>query len=162
MDTVSRTSGEVFRRSARHMGLGGHGAVGTGVLFLGFVVLFPVGSMFLYALASGPAVFWESISSPEAIFSLKFTVVLATATTAINGVMGTVVAFMLVRREFPLKGLFESLVDLPVAIPASVTGFTLLLLYGPPGLIGRGFEAAGIKIMFDSLVKTRFEEVPAI
>ena len=148
MDTVSRMSGEVVRRSARHVGFCGHGAVGTGVLFLGLVVLFPVGSLFLYALASGPTVFWESISSPEAIFSLKFTVLLATATTAINGVMGTVVAFMLVKREFPLKGLFESLVALPVAIPASVTGFTLLLLYGPPGLIGQSFEAAGIKIMF--------------
>ena len=104
--------------------------------------------MFLYATASGPAVFWASISSPEAIFSLKFTVVLATATTVINGIMGTVVAFMLVRHDFPLKGFLDSLVDLPVAIPASVTGFTLLLLYGPLGLIGGLFEGSGIKIMF--------------
>ena len=55
---------------------------------------------------------------------------------------------MLVRHDFPLKGFLDSLVDLPVAIPAAVTGFTLLLLYGPLGMIGRMFENTGITIMF--------------
>ena len=120
----------------------------TGVAFLGILVLLPLGSMFLYASTSGPGVFWAAISSPEALFSLKFTVILAAATTVINGVLGTLVAFMLVRHDFPMKGFMDFLVDLPVAIPASVTGFTLLLLYGPVGLVGRMFDGAGITIMF--------------
>jgi sulfate transport system permease protein len=122
--------------------------IGTGVAFLGVLILFPLVSMFLYASGSGMGVFWESISSPEAIFSLKFTIVLAITTTLINGVLGTVVAFMMVRHDFPLKGLIDSVIDLPVAIPASVTGFTLLLIYGPLGMIGRLLEGAGITIMF--------------
>ena len=104
--------------------------------------------MFQYAYGNGLGVFWESISSPEAVFSLKFTILIAVVTTMINAVMGTVVAFMLVRHGFPLKGAIDSLVDLPIAIPAAVTGFTLLILYGPLGVLGRGFHEAGIGIMF--------------
>ena len=132
----------------RRLSLSKSSVVLIGVAFLGILVLLPLASMFIYASSKGLAVFLESISTPEAVFSLKFTLVLATATTVINGALGTVVAFMLVRREFPLKGFLDSLVDLPVAIPASVTGFTLLLLYGPIGFIGGMFEGAGITIMF--------------
>ena len=122
--------------------------VAIGVAFLGVLVVLPLASMFQYASGNGIAVFWESISSPEAVFSLKFTLILALVTTAINAVMGTVVAFVLVRHDFPLKGVLDSLVDLPIAIPAAVTGFTLLLLYGPIGILGGMFQGAGINIMF--------------
>ena len=122
--------------------------VSIGVVFLTLVVILPLGSMFQFASSNGLGVFWESISSPEAVFSLRFTIMLALATMVINGVLGTVVAFMLVRHQFPLKGFLDSLVDLPVAIPASVTGFTLLLLYGPLGVLGKLFGAAGISIIF--------------
>jgi sulfate transport system permease protein len=73
---------------------------------------------------------------------------LALATMLINGVLGTLVALMLVRYDFPCKGLVDSLIDLPVAIPASVTGFTILLLYGPVGILGKMFEGAGVTILF--------------
>ena len=65
------------------------------------MVILPIASMFQYASSKGLEVFWDNISSPEALFSLRFTVVLALATTLINGVMGTLVAFMLVRHDFP-------------------------------------------------------------
>ena len=104
--------------------------------------------MMQYASNQGLGVFWESISPPEALFSLRFTILLALATTLINGVMGIIVAFMLARHDFPFKGLLDSLIDLPIAIPASVTGFTLLLLYGPLGWLGSIFHGAGITIMF--------------
>ena len=122
--------------------------VGIGVSFLTVLVIFPLASMFQYASGNGIAVFWDSISSPEAVFSLKFTIVLAVATTLINAVMGTIVAFMFVRHDFPLKAVLDPLVDLPIAIPAAVTGFTLLLPYGPLGILGRMFSGAGINIMF--------------
>ncbi len=122
--------------------------IGVGLGFLALLVLAPLGYMFGYAVSKGLGVFWEAISSPEALFSLRFTLVLAVATTVINAVMGTVIAFMLVRRRFPLKGFFDSVIDLPIAIPASVTGFTLLLLYGPVGLLGKIFSEAGVTIMF--------------
>ena len=122
--------------------------LGIGIAFITLLVILPIASMFQYASSKGLDVFWKSISSQEALFSLKFTLLLALATTMINGVMGTVVAFMLVRHDFPLKGFLDSLIDLPVAIPASVTGFTLLLLYGPLGILGKIFGGAGMTIMF--------------
>jgi len=122
--------------------------IGGGLGFLALLVLVPLGYMFGYAASKGLGVFWEAISSPEALFSLKFTLLLAVATTIINAVMGTVIAFMLVRRRFPLKSFFDSVIDLPIAIPASVTGFTLLLLYGPMGMLGKIFSGGGITIMF--------------
>ncbi len=122
--------------------------IGVGLGFLALLVLAPLGYMFGYAASKGLGAFWEAISSPEALFSLRFTLLLAVATTVINAVMGTIIAFMLVRRRFPLKGFFDSVIDLPIAIPASVTGFTLLLLYGPVGMLGKIFSEAGISIMF--------------
>ncbi len=132
----------------RRINLNKYVIIGIGIAFLTLLILLPLGSMLQYASSNGPGVFWENISSPEALFSLRFTLLLAIATTVINAVMGTVVAFMLVRYDFPLRGFLDSLVDLPIAIPASVTGFTLLLLYGPVGILGRMFEGAGIRMMF--------------
>ena len=135
-------------RKAARPNWGKYAFIAVGVTFLGVLVLLPVGYMFRYASSTGLGVFWEHISSPEALFSLQFTILLAGATTLINGVMGTVVAFVLVRHDFPLKGFLDSIIDLPIAIPASVTGFTLLLLYGPLGVLGAPFDRAGIAIMF--------------
>ena len=149
MPSASRASGlPSSPRAGRRVNVSKYVLVATGVTFLSLLVLLPLAYMFRYAVSTGPGVFWESISSPEALFSLKFTILLATSTTVINAVMGTVVAFMLVRHDFPLKGFLDSVIDLPVAIPAAVTGFTLLLLYGPLGVIGQMFDGAGITIMF--------------
>lgn len=149
MSSATQVAGTVNSRGTiSPVNLSKYTVIGIGVTFLTWLILLPLFSMFQYASSNGLRVFWESISSPEALFSLKLTLLLATATAAINGVMGTVVAFMLVRHEFPLKGLLDSLVDLPLAIPASVTGVTLLLLYGPLGMLGQMFHWVGIPIMF--------------
>ena len=134
--------------TARRFDLSKFAFVFLGVAFLAVLIILPIASMFQYASSKGLGVFWESISSPEALFSLRFTVLLAAATTVTNGVMGTFVALMQARHGFPFKGFLDSLIDLPIAIPASVTGFTLLLLYGPLGMLGRLFEGTGFTIMF--------------
>ena len=148
VSTNHSATGVESRPRARRLNLSKYIFIGVGVAFLTLLIILPIASMFHYASSKGLGVFWESISSPEALFSLKFTILLALATTLINGVMGTVTAFMMVRHDFPLKGFLDSLIDLPIAIPASVTGFTLLLLYGPLGILGNMFEGAGIPIMF--------------
>ncbi len=149
LNSVTQAVATAFsRRWAFSEGFSKWALIGVGLGFLALLVLAPLGYMFGYAASKGFGAFWEAISSPEALFSLRFTLVLAVATTVINAVMGTVIAFMLVRRRFPLKGFFDSVIDLPIAIPASVTGFTLLLLYGPVGMLGKVFSEAGITIMF--------------
>jgi sulfate transport system permease protein len=137
-----------YRRIISPVNLSRYIVIGIGVTFLTWLILLPLLSILQYASSKGPRLFWDTISSSEALFSLRLTILLATATTVINGVMGTVVAFMLARHEFPLKGFVDSLVDLPVAIPASVTGVTLLLLYGPLAILGQMFQWTGIPIMF--------------
>ena len=122
--------------------------VAAGIAFLAILFIFPLASMIQYTAGHGMRVFWDSISSPAALFSLRYSLVLALATTVINGIMGTLVAIMLVKHQFPLKGLLDSLVDLPLAVPASATGFTIFILYGPFGFLGNSFEMAGITIMF--------------
>ncbi|HKY04904.1 MAG TPA: sulfate ABC transporter permease subunit, partial [Blastocatellia bacterium] len=69
-------------------------------------------------------------------------------TTVINVVMGTLTAFVLVRYEFPGRGLLNGLIDMPFAIPTLVTGVMLVVLYGPAGVVGGWFEARGLKIIF--------------
>ena len=132
----------------RQANVGKYITIALGVTFIAILVVLPIAYMFTYASSAGLGAFWKSISSEEALFSLRFTLLLATATTVINGIMGTVVAFMLVRHDFPLKGFLDSIIDLPIAIPASVTGFTLLLLYGPLGILGGMFESVGVTVMF--------------
>lgn len=116
--------------------------------FFLILIIFPIGSMFLYSAESGPGVFLDKITSPAALFSLKFSLMLAVITTLCNIVIGTVIAYVLVRYDFFGKNALNALVDLPIAIPTAVTGFTLLLLYGPIGMFGGFLAEHGITIMF--------------
>ena len=109
---------------------------GVGLTVVATLVVLPLVALSGQVYASGLAAFWETITSTGALSSLKFTISLAAITTLINAFLGTVVATMLVRHDFPFKALVDSLVDLPLAVPAVVTGVTLLLLYGPMGLLG--------------------------
>ncbi len=145
---IGAAGGVVSERRAPWASLAKYLLVVVGVAFLATVVIVPAAYLFQSGFDGGLTRFWQSISSPEALFSLRFSLVLALATTVINGVLGTVVAFTLVKNSFPFRGLLDALVDVPLIIPSSVTGLTLLLLYGPIGLLDKLFEGAGITIMF--------------
>jgi sulfate transport system permease protein len=97
----------------------------------------------------GLGAFWESLTRPAAINAIWLTVWTAAVMTAINMVMGTLTAYVLVTYRFPFKQTLNSLVDLPFAIPTLVTGVMLVLLYGPQTAIGGFFEKQlGFKIIF--------------
>jgi sulfate/thiosulfate transport system permease protein len=76
------------------------------------------------------------VTSPAALASLKLTFGASVVVALVNAVMGTLIAWVLVRDDFPGKGLVNSLIDLPFALPTIVAGLTLLALYGPRGPIG--------------------------
>ena len=84
----------------------------------------------------GVSAFWDAVTTPQALSALKLTIGVSLATVAINLVFGTVIAWVLVRDDFPGKGLVNSLIDLPFALPTIVAGLTLLALYGPKGPFG--------------------------
>ncbi len=111
----------------------GRGAV---AVYLSVFVLLPLAAVVIRSGGDGAAAFWASVTTREAVSALELTVGVSLATVAMNVVLGTVIAWVLVRDEFPGKGLVNGLIDLPFALPTIVAGLTLLALYGPKGPFG--------------------------
>jgi sulfate transport system permease protein len=125
------------RRSARRSGrLGTPLALGIVTTFLGVVVVLPIAAVVWQSKQAGGQAFWSSISNPEAVAALKLTVGAAIVVALVNGVIGTVIAWVLVRDEFPGKSLVNAVIDLPFALPTIVAGLTLLALYGNNSPVG--------------------------
>ncbi len=118
------------------------------LLLFAFLILLPLLSLNRYAVREGFGVFWDRLGNPDAVKALKLTGLVALAATAVNGVIGTTMAFLLSRHRFPGRRAINALVDIPLAIPTVVTGFALLLMYGPLGPVGRFFGERDIRIMF--------------
>jgi sulfate transport system permease protein len=104
--------------------------------YLSFIVLIPLAAVVWKSTGSGLDGFWAAVTSPAAVAALKLTFGAAVVVAFVNAVMGTLIAWVLVRDDFPGKGLVNSLIDLPFALPTIVAGLTLLALYGPRGPIG--------------------------
>jgi sulfate transport system permease protein len=116
------------------------------VLYMSVIALIPFAALVDGAFDRGWDGFWHAIQSPQAMSALKLTVGVSLVVVAINAVMGTVIAWVLVRDRFWGKGLVNALIDLPFALPTIVAGVTLLSLYGPNSPIGLSlaFTRAGI------------------
>jgi sulfate/thiosulfate transport system permease protein len=100
------------------------------------IVLIPLAAVVVKALSQSPSEFWRSITNKTALTALAVTVGSSLVVAAIGAVMGTLVAWVLVRDEFPGKRFISSLIDLPFALPTIVAGLTLLALYGPQSPFG--------------------------
>jgi sulfate transport system permease protein len=104
--------------------------------YLSIVALIPIAAVVFKSLDDGVASFWEAVSTDQAVASLKITLIASVIVVLINVVFGTLIAWVLVRDEFPGKGIVNSLIDLPFALPTIVAGLTLLALYGPDSPVG--------------------------
>jgi sulfate transport system permease protein len=100
------------------------------------IVLVPLAAVAVKAISQSPGRFWASVTNQVAINALVVTLGAALAVAAIGAVMGTVVAWVLVRDQFPGKRFINALIDLPFALPTVVAGLTLLALYGPDSPLG--------------------------
>jgi sulfate/thiosulfate transport system permease protein len=109
---------------------------GLALAYLSLIVLIPLAAVVVKATSGGWRHFWEVAWNPEAKAALELTLALAGLVVVINAVFGTLLAWTLVRDDFPGKSLLNSIVDLPFALPTIVAGLTLLALYGPTGGIG--------------------------
>ena len=118
------------------------------MLFLFPLILMPLGAVFAFAFRAGPEAFVAALRSREALFALRFSLLIAFATAAVNAVLGTYTAYVLSRYRFRGQRVLGIIVNLPVAIPTVVVGTSLLLLWGPIGLLGRVLEPLGIQPMF--------------
>lgn len=117
--------------------------------YLAVLLLLPVVVILQDGLQNGLGSMWHAISTPAARSALFLTLWTAAVMAIINAVMGTLTAYVLARYEFPGKTLFNSLIDLPFAIPTLVTGVMLVILYGPQTIIGGWvLKVFGARIIF--------------
>ncbi|MEP6906659.1 MAG: sulfate ABC transporter permease subunit CysT [Pseudoxanthomonas sp.] len=126
-------------------------SLGITLVWLGLIVLIPLAGLFMHAGGLGWKGLWHIWTEPRVLSSLKLSFGTAFAAAAFNALMGTLVAWVLVRYRFSGKRIFDAMIDLPFALPTAVAGIALTALYGPNGWIGRWFEAVGIKIAYTPL-----------
>ncbi|MDX6610350.1 MAG: sulfate/thiosulfate transport system permease protein [Solirubrobacterales bacterium] len=128
---------------------------GTVVLYLSLIVLLPLAALVSQSFEGGLSTFWTQVTSPQAVRSLELTVVASLIVVAINAVFGTVIAWILVRDDFPGKAAVNAVIDLPFALPTIVASLTLLALYGhesPVGIdIGLTRTAVVVALLFVTL-----------
>jgi sulfate/thiosulfate transport system permease protein len=134
---VSGTSSAAPSRPAVWPRLGG-AALGRGlvVAYLSIIVLLPIAALVAQSTDGGWSAFWRAISTPDAWWALRWTLIASLIVVAINVVAGTVIAWVLVRDNFPGKAALNGVIDLPFALPTIVAGITLLALYGPNSPVG--------------------------
>jgi sulfate/thiosulfate transport system permease protein len=135
------------RAGIRLPGLGVGLSRGMVVLYLSLMVMLPLAAVLDESLTSGVGAFWNSVIGSQSLAALKLTVICSLIVVAINAVFGTIIAWVLVRDEFPGKGAVNALIDLPFALPTIVAGLTLLTLYGADSPIGLDIAFTRIAIV---------------
>ncbi|HAG80925.1 MAG TPA: sulfate ABC transporter permease subunit CysT [Cyanobacteria bacterium UBA12227] len=121
------------------------------ISYLILILLLPTMALLTKSLTLGPAEFWRIATSPIALSAYNVTFITSLLAALVNGVMGTLVAWVLVRHDFPGRKLVDAVVDLPFALPTSVAGLVLATVYSDKGWIGQLFAPFGIKIAFTRL-----------
>jgi sulfate/thiosulfate transport system permease protein len=99
-------------------------------------LLIPLAAVVFKSFENGTEGFWNAVTSPDAVAALKLTLIASLIVVIVNALFGTLIAWVLVRDEFPGKNIVNSLIDLPFALPTIVAGLTLLALYGPDSPVG--------------------------
>ncbi|GAB4148386.1 MAG: sulfate ABC transporter permease subunit CysT [Cyanobacteria bacterium J069] len=120
-------------------------------VYLTLMLFVPVIAMLLKASTVGPAEFWRIATTEVALSTYSVTFGTSLAAALLNGVFGTLIAWVFVRYDFPGKRIIDAAVDLPFALPTSVAGLTLATVYSDNGWIGSLFAPFGIKIAFTRL-----------
>jgi sulfate/thiosulfate transport system permease protein len=124
------------RAGIRLPGVGAGLGRGLVVLYLSVIVMLPLAALVSQSLEGGLDTFTEQVTSPLAVSSLELTVICSLIVVAINAVFGTIIAWILVRDEFPGKAAVNAVIDLPFALPTIVASLTLLTLYGNDSPLG--------------------------
>ena len=125
--------------------------LGFTVLYLSLIVLIPLAATFVKASSLSWQQFWHIVTARRALASYRLSFGASAIAASINLVFGLIVAWSLVRYSFPGKRLFDSLVDLPFALPTAVAGIALTAIYSSHGWIGQYLEPLGIKSAYSPL-----------
>jgi sulfate transport system permease protein len=136
----------------RHSILPGFGlTLGYTLLYLSLIVLIPLSALVFKTAGLSWNDFWGTVANPRVVASYKLTFGASLAAATINAVFGFIVAWTLIRYQFPGKRLMDAMVDLPFALPTAVSGIALTTIYSQQGWIGQHLEPLGIKVAFTPL-----------
>lgn len=124
------------RAGLRLPGVGAGLGRGLVVLYLSVIVLLPLAALVSQSFEGGLGTFWDQVTSPLAVSSLKLTVIASLIVVAVNAIFGTIIAWILVRDDFPGKAAVNAVIDLPFALPTIVASLTLLAIYGSDSPFG--------------------------
>ncbi len=130
------TTASTPRARFRLPGVGAGLGRGTVMLYLSAIVLLPLAAVVSQSLEKGVGSFWEAVTSPLAVSALELTVICSLIVIVINAIFGTIIAWILVRDDFPGKSAVNAVIDLPFALPTIVASLTLLALYGNESPLG--------------------------
>ncbi len=139
-------------RFKQHSVLPGFGlTLGYTIFYLSVIVLIPLSALFFKTATVPFSQFWATVTSPRSIASYKLTFSASLIGALMNAFFGFIVAWTLVRYEFPGKKLIDAIVDLPFALPTAVSGIALTAIYAENGWIGHLLKPLGIKVAFTPL-----------
>lgn len=130
---------------------GYHLTLGITVTVLSLIVLIPLASVMVSALKLRPAEFWSLITKPTVRHAFATSIGCSFIAALINSVFGVIIAWVLVRYEFPGKRILDGCIELPFALPTSVAGITLSKMYSENGILGTPLAKLGIKVSYTHL-----------
>ncbi|ARU06069.1 sulfate ABC transporter permease subunit CysT [Comamonas serinivorans] len=136
------------RRGPKRVLPGFNLTLGYTLFYLSIIVLIPLAALFLRSFTLTWPQFWEAVSSPRVLASYRLTFGASFIAACVNAVFGLLVAWVLVRYQFPGKRIVDALVDLPFALPTAVAGISLTALLAGNGWLGQYLEPMGIKLAF--------------
>ena len=122
--------------------------LGLTLFYLSLIVLIPLSTLPIRTASMTWAAFWQTITDPRVVASYRLSIGASLAAATVNAVMGALVAWVLVRYEFPGRKFIDALIDLPFALPTAVAGITLTTIYAPNGWLGAPLGELGIKVAF--------------
>ncbi|WP_413785031.1 sulfate/thiosulfate ABC transporter permease CysT [Marinobacter sp. DY40_1A1] len=123
-------------------------SLGISLLFISLILMLPLTGLVMEVSAMSFDQFWFVITDPRVVASYKVTALAALAASLFNGIFGLLLAWVLVRYEFPGKRLIDAVVDLPFALPTAVAGIVLATLFAENGWYGQWLSKLGIEVAF--------------
>lgn len=140
-------------------------SLGVSLLFISLILLLPATGLVMQTKGMSLSEYWYVISDPRLVASYNVTLGSAFVASLFNGAFGLLLAWVLVRYQFPGKRILDALVDLPFALPTAVAGITLATLYSSTGWLGSLLESIGIKVAYTPLgiiVAMAFTSIPFV
>ncbi|HAY95496.1 sulfate/thiosulfate ABC transporter permease CysT [Shewanella sp.] len=140
-------------------------SLGVSLLFVSLILLLPTTGLIMQTSSMSWSEYWGVIADPRVVASYRVTILSALAASLFNCLFGLLLAWVLVRYEFPGKRILDALVDLPFALPTAVAGITLATLYAENGQIGSLLAEWGIKVAYTPLgivVAMIFTSIPFV